>query len=111
MVAQTGDVVGIGMCQQEGVDIEATGRICLEPAAQLRRDIGRLAIGIIRIGADAYVDQDRASAFQFDEGHVAVADSEVGGGCRHFYIPFQSLALRRRPVSLPRERRLNIIYT
>jgi len=84
MIAQTADVVGIGVRQQEGIDIEAARRIPLQPAAQLGRDIGGLTVGMVRVRADADVDQNRTSAFELDEGHVSVADSEVGGSCRHF---------------------------
>jgi hypothetical protein len=87
MIAQAGDVVGVGMAQQEAVDIKSTRVVAFEPPSQIFGDIGHFVVFVVRVSADINVDQQVLAVIETYESHVAVRNGKEGNGSSHVIRP------------------------
>lgn len=88
VVAQTRDVVAMGMANQEGVDVEATLIVPLKPASQVFGDVRRVVIVVVRLAADIDVDEDVLTIVEAHQNHVSVGDGEEGERGGHGSFPY-----------------------
>jgi hypothetical protein len=73
---KSGDVILVGMSEQETINVQTALLVALQAAAQIRYDIWCVVIFVIGSFADVHVDQHRLIVVELQQGHVTVVDGE-----------------------------------